>query len=168
MLSVLSVVALAASPPPLDAPVVSGMRSKKDAAVVVGVEDFATLPDAVGAKKDAAAVRAWLVDTRGLDPARVTVVEDPDGPAAKDAIAHAAKSVKRNGTLWVFWSGHGAFVDGERVLLGKGADASAPAGDAVLLDDVVALVEASRAKQAVVLLDVGFGGAGRDGEPPFA
>lgn len=167
MLHVLSAVALAASPPPLDAPVVSGMRSKKDVAVVVGVEDFATLPDAVGAKKDAAAVRSWLVDTRGLDPARVTVVEDPDGAGAKDAIAHAAKSVKRGGTLWVFWSGHGAFVDGERVLLGKGADAAAPGGDALLLDDVVAMAEGSRAKQVVVLLDVGFGGAGRDGEPLF-
>lgn len=160
-------VATAATPPSLDTPPPTGPRSKKDVAVVVAVEDYETLPDAIGAKKDAAAIGAWLATSRGVDPKRLTVVEDASAVTARSAVSRAAREVKRGGTLWIYWAGHGALVDGERVLLGKDATVEALGDAAVPLDEIVELAEDSKAKQVVFVLDAGFGGLGRDGETLF-
>jgi uncharacterized caspase-like protein len=169
MIVALVTAALAASPPSLDAPVVSGMRSKKDAGVVIGVEDYATLGDAPGVRADTAAMRDVLVSTRGIDAARVHLVDDATVATARAALARAVKDVKPKGTLWIYWAGHGTVVDGKRVLLAADvADAAAPGPGGLALSEVVALAEASKAKQVVLVLDVGFGGVGRDGEVLFA
>ncbi len=167
MLSVVLSTAFAATPPALDAPVATGMRSKKDVGVVIGVEDFETLPDAIGARADAGSVAAWLLGGRGLDPKRLTVVEDATAASARTAVRRAAKDVKRNATLWIYWSGHGAWADGQRVLLGKDATAEAPADAGVPLAELVGLAEDSKAGKVVIVVDAGFGGLGRDGEVLF-
>lgn len=159
--------ALAVAPPSFDAPAASGMRSKKDSAVVIGVEDFSRLPDAPGALKDAAAMRDYLVSTRGIDDKRVVSVNDATADSAREAITAAAKNAKRGAMLWIYWSGHGEVVEGKRMLLGADADPLAPGGAALPLDELVALAERSKAKQVLVVLDVGFGGIGRDGETLF-
>ncbi len=167
MLLVPFAAALAATPPSLETPVSSGMRSKKDVGVVIAVEDFATLPDAVGAKKDGAAIRGWLAATRGVDEKRISVLEDATAASARTAISRAAREAKRASTLWIYWAGHGAWLDGKRVLLGADADPAALGDAALQLDDVIELAEDSKAKQVVIVLDVGFGGRGRDGETLF-
>jgi hypothetical protein len=159
--------AMAVSPPTFDAPAASGMRSKKDAAVVIAVEDFGQLVDATGTLKDAAAMRDYLVVTRGIDEKRVVTVNDATAASARAAIVLAAKDVKGGATLWIYWAGHGAVVDGKRVLLGADADPAALGAAALPLDDLVAIAEKSKAKKVVVVLDVGFGGVGRDGEVLF-
>ncbi|MDP2305789.1 MAG: caspase family protein [Pseudomonadota bacterium] len=168
MIFALVTAALAASPPSFDAPAVSGMRSKKDSAVVIGVEDFTRLVDAPGALADAAAMRDYLVTTRGIDAKRVLSINDATGDSAREALTAAVKNVKRGGMLWIYWAGHGDTVDGQRVLLGADADPEAPGGGAFPLDELVALAEKSKAKQVLVVLDVGFGGVGREGERLFA
>lgn len=160
-------VATAATPPSLDAPPAGGPRAKKDVAVVVSVEDFEVLPDATGAKKDAAAMGAWLATTRGVDPKRLTVLEDSNAATARTAISRAARDVKRGGTLWIYWAGHGALVDGKRVLLAREATPDSLPQASLPLDELVSLAEGSKAKQVVVVLEAGFGGRGRDGEVLF-
>jgi uncharacterized caspase-like protein len=157
----------AAPPPSIEEAPSTGLRNKKDAALLVAAEDFTSLPDATGARKDAAALRSWLVQSRGFDPTRVLAVDDPTASAAEDALERVVRSVKRGGTLWVYWAGHGAWADGDRVLLGVDASADAPADFGIKLRDLLATLEGSKARQIVVVLDVGFGGTGRDGEPLF-
>ena len=164
----LSLIALAVAvdPPSLDTPVDTGVRARRDAALVVGNEDFAALPDATGATRGADLFADFLVHTRGVDPDHVHRVANGSTSALRAAIAATAKDVKRGGRLWVYWSGHGA-VDaaGGRVLLGAEATADDRVG--VALADVVSAANASRAKDAVALIDVGFGGEGRIGEVLF-
>lgn len=166
MLTLLCSLATAADAPSIDEPAALGMRSKKDAALVVAVEDYLTLPDAVHARRDGAAFQGWLVGSRGLDATRVTTVEDATRSSARTGLEAAVKAVKKGGTLWIYWTGHGAVVDGQRVLLGSEATPEDLGG--LSLVDVLAAAEKSKAKQVVVLLDVGFGGVGREGEPLFA
>ncbi len=158
-------VALAAPPPSIEAPVLTGERLKRDAAVLFGIEDYTVFPDALGAKADATAMRDFLVSTRGIDASRVIRVDDATAADAREALARAAKSVKRGGMLWVFWSGHGALVDDQRVLLGADAAADTLAETSLGLTELVAACEASKAARALVIVDAGFGGRGRVGEP---
>ncbi len=168
MISALALAALAATPPSLEAPAASGTRSKKDAGVVIGVADYTSLPDAASVRADAAAMHAYLLSTRGLDPKRLTSVDDATADSARAALERAAKDVKRGATLWIYWAGHGAVIDGKRVLLGADVDDSAsPGASALPLDELLAIAEGSKARQVLVVLDVGFGGVGRDGEALF-
>ena len=167
MLSVLIHLAFGATPPSLEVPVVTGMKSKRDAAAVITCEDYADLPDAPGAGVGGETMRSWLGTSRGVDPSRVFAVTDARSSSAREAVERAAKAVKKNGSLWVYWSGHGALVDGERALLGSTAVPAAPGEDALLLKDVLSIVTNSRARQITVILDAGFGGLGRDGESLF-
>ncbi|MDP2317586.1 MAG: caspase family protein [Pseudomonadota bacterium] len=147
---------------------VSGIRNKKDAGVVIGVEDFTALIDAPGTLADAAAMRAWLQSTRGLDASRIQAVDNATAATARTAVEKAAKDVKRGATLWIYWSGHGDVVEGKRMLLGADADpTAAPGANAIGLDELVEIAEKSKAKQVLIVLDVGFGGIGREGEALF-
>lgn len=166
MLLALIAAVAAAEPPSFDAPVVTAAKSKKDAAIVVSNQDYATLADATGAAADAAAFADVLLRTRGIPAERVTRAQDTRDDQLRTALAAAAHTVKKGGTLWIYWSGHGALAeDGQRVLLGVDAAADAPVG--VPLKDVLAAAETSKAKQIVVLVDAGFGGVGRAGEALF-
>ena len=165
MLILLPSWAVAATAPSIDEPAPLGMRSKKDAALVVAVEDYVTLPDAIHAHRDADAFKAWLTESRGLDDSRVTTAYDATRSSGTAAVEAAAKAVKRGGTLWIYWGGHGAVVDGQRTLLGSEASGGDLSG--VSLTDLLSVAEKSKAKQILVFLDVGFGGVGREGEPLF-
>lgn len=167
MIPALFAAAFAVTPPSLDNPVPTSLKSKRDAAVVLAVEDYATLPDAVGASAGAARMREWLAATRGVDPNRVFEVKDGSAAQAREALARAVRSVKKNGSLWVYWSGHGAVLDGERALLGVDADPADLSVAALPLTEVIALASGSKAKQITIIVDAGFGGLGRDGEQLF-
>lgn len=163
MLIALLAAAVAAEPPSLESPVATGARSKKDAALVVGNQDYATLPDAAGAAADAEAFAGAIVATRGVAPERVVRVSDGDAAAIRAALATAAKAVKKKGTLWIYWSGHGALDgNGQRTLLG--VDAAGPEGG-IPLAEVLRVAEGSHAGRVVAVVDAGFGGLGREGEP---
>lgn len=152
----LALAAFAASPPSVDDPLATKQKAKKDVALVIGVEDYAELPDAPGARLDAKAAEAFFRTTRGVKDVRR--VDDPKGDDLAAAVGDAAKAVKGGGTLWVWFSGQGGLDEkSKRVLLG--AD-----GEGVPLDDIVATAGKSKAKQALVIVDAGFGGIGRTGD----
>ncbi|MCK6573455.1 SUMF1/EgtB/PvdO family nonheme iron enzyme [Myxococcota bacterium] len=83
---------------------------KADAAVIVGVEDYAFLPDVPGAVANANAWETWLERTRKVPGERIRVLRNEQGTNSKikAALEGAAKDVQRGGTLWVVFIGHGA------------------------------------------------------------
>jgi hypothetical protein len=155
-----------AVPPPIDAPPAASGRARKDAAVIIGIEDYASLPDASGARADADAFEA-LVRARGVE--LVHRVSDASSAAARAAIGAGARDVKRKGTLWIYVAGHGAATaEGARVLLGAESEPAGPLEGALPLTDIVRIADASRAERTLVVVDASFAGRGRADEPIFA
>ena len=151
-----------AAPPNVDTPLKGAGAVRRDAAVVVSVQDYSLLPDLEGATADADAVAAWLTTTRGLN--RVGRIVDPDRAQFRKGISEATGNVRGGGRLWVYFVGHGIQGEGgKRLLLTRETAPDDVQG--VYLDDVVASALTGRAKQVLVLLDASFGGIGRGGEP---
>ncbi len=161
MLLALAALSLAA-PPDVDSPPKGTQKFRKDAAVIVSVEDYTFLPDVGGASLDGDALESWLSQTRGLE--RITRLRDPDKSAMRRGISEAARSVRGGGSLWVYFAGHGYADDqGRRVLLSKEAAPDDPSG--IVLEELVGSGTSGRAKHILVILDADFGGVGRGGEP---
>lgn len=160
-LALVAVPALA-SAPDVDSPPTTNTRSRKDSALIVSIEDYTFLADATGATKDADVLQIWLSKTRGVE--RITRATDPDKAAFKKKLDEAIKGVRKGGMLWVYFAGHGAVdAEGRRTLMTKESANDDIQG--LFLDDIRAKVVDSRAKTTLVVLDAGFGGVGRGGEP---
>jgi hypothetical protein len=156
----------AASPPSVDAAVKTGARSPTDAAVIVGNEDYAFLPDVPYARRDATAFHDWAVYTAGIPADRVAML---DQGADRDQIVRALDvAAQATGTVWVYFSGHGAVLpdSGQRVLLGNDTkpELASLASRGLPLTDVVARL-GGKPSRIVLVLDACHAGTGRAGEP---
>ncbi len=151
-----------AAPPDVDTPIPGTGKARKDAALVVSVEDYTFIPDVGGATLDGDAVAAWLGTTRGIE--RVTRLKNPDRAALRAGMSAATRSARGGGTLWVYFVGHGAVGErGQRLLLTAEAAADDVSGTPV--EDLVASASTGRARQTLFIVDADFGGVGRGGEP---
>lgn len=140
--------------------------AESDVAVVIGIEDYAFLPDVPFAERDAQAVAETLTRSMGIDRSRVTVLtQSPSREQMLRAIAEASQSAGSSGTVWVYFAGHGAAdpTSGERVLLGVDAQAerSSFASRGLSLADVTG---AAAGRDLFVILDTCFTGRGRTGD----
>ncbi|MBI5623778.1 MAG: SEL1-like repeat protein [Elusimicrobia bacterium] len=91
-----------------------------DAAVLVGIEDYAFVPDVAGAEANAKAWFDYLTETRGVPPQNVRLLTGMDATAGEimDAVLSAGAKAGRKGTLWFVFVGHGAPAkDGQDGLL---------------------------------------------------
>lgn len=162
MLMLLLAALALAGPPDVDTPLKGSGRAKKDAALMVTVEDYTLLADVSFATRDGEGVLGWLTETHGVE--RFVMVVNPDRNTLRRKVDEAARLVRRGGTLWVYFSGHGAVdADGRRLLLTREAASDDLVG--VALNDLVSDVADSRARQGVIILDTSFAGVGRLGEP---
>lgn len=151
-----------ADPPAVDSPRAGPGKSRQDAAVVIGVEDYAALPDAPGALADAKAMADFLTVTRGVQ--KVELLTNPTREQIRTGVSKAADAVRGRGQLWIYLSGQGAVSElNRRVILGS--DASAAGAEGVSIDEIVTVASDSRARQALIIVDASFGGTGRGGEP---
>ncbi len=158
--------------PDVDTAIRTGAQAPADAALVIGNEDYAFLPDVPYARADAVAFYQWLVYSRGVPTASAALL---DGRASREMIEQAAagavKKVGRGGTLWVYFSGHGAAspTDGSRLLLGDDArsEMSGFESRSVRVDALRKMAEDAGVR-AVFLLDTCYSGAGRNGETLLA
>ena len=148
-------------------PLRTGEQAPRDAAVVIGNEDYVDLPDVPFASNDAAAFKNFLLYTRGVAPERVQTLNNASPGQMRRAVERAAAHVD-GGVLWVYYAGHGAAhpVTRERVLLGRGARLDP---DPVLFEEgVVALdalkgLTASVRGEVIFIVDACYTGTGRDG-----
>lgn len=155
-----------ASFPSHDEPLRTGATAPGDAGVVIGIEDYFALPAVPYATRDAQAFHDLLVYTLGVPPAKIQrVTKDASKERIQEALTDAAASVAPDGTLWVYFAGHGAAspATGERVLLGIDTMASAASFEAraMSLSDVQRHTES--AGRRVMVVDACFAGRGRSG-----
>lgn len=120
-----------------------------DVAVIVALEDYASLPDRPGAHAVAAAWYAYFRDARGLPTHRVRLLRDAEATAPRiDRAIAAARRTRHVDTLWLIVVGHLASRDpgayGELRLVDGTPYPLAPA---------VARVAHGRHPAAVVVLD---------------
>lgn len=158
--------ASAADLPDLDEPLRTGASAPADAAVVVGIADYLFLPDVPFADRDAALVRDWLVSTRGVPPERVRVLTAGAREQILGAVEAAGRDAGPDGTVWLYFAGHGVASPGtgRRLLLGDDTRRAPEAFDArgVELDALSDLAAAGGA-DVVTWIDTCFNGTGRDG-----
>ena len=168
--------------PSVDKAIETGAKANKDAALIIGNQSYQDLPDAPYSRNDAAAVYEHLRYTRGLGSYRLRTLNDATIKDIEKGVRRVRGRVRRNGTLWIYFSGHLATTpDGRRVLLGtEQANEEGLLGQqGYPLDDLVAYLAKGRQRQAIVVLDGSFGRQGRDGSylvigrdeiqvPPFA
>lgn len=155
--------------PDLSRPAAKQGGGKYDAAVIVGVEDYAHVADIPGATDNARDWYRYLVKTRGIPTKRVTLLLDADATREEMHVAAetAAREVGKKGSLWFVFVGHGAASsDGEDALLiGFDAQQRARSIEARSLRraKLLAALESSKAKHVNVLLDACFSGREQSG-----
>ncbi len=156
--------------PDLSVPAVETGGGEKDAAVVVGVENYAFVAKVPGARRNAQDWQAYLTGTLRVPAEKVTLLRDNEATLEKlrKYAAKAAAEVSPGGTLWFVFIGHGApSKDGKDGLL-IGADAQQDADDLYARSLSRAELLKSLAKGAqsktVVLIDACFSGRSPSGE----
>jgi outer membrane protein OmpA-like peptidoglycan-associated protein len=154
-----------AAPQDVDSPLRTN-ASSPDAAVVIGIEDYAFLPDVPFAEADAAAMANFFVYTRGIKSDRVTRLYGSTRANREkilSSVQRAADAVGPGGTVWVSYSGHGAASksDGKRMIVGIDAvpDESFDARS-VPLDEIE---QAAGSAHVIFLVDACYSGVGRGG-----
>lgn len=149
-----------------EGPVVGG--GKKDAAVIVGVEDYLFVPDVPGAASNALAWSRYLNHSRGVPLGKITLLTNKDATKEKISFAmeQAQKDVGRGGTVWFVFIGHGAPSQDGRDGLLVGADSDQDPNSiyarSVSRDSILKSLEKGRHDHAYVILDTCF--SGRDSQ----
>lgn len=170
MLALAAALALAAGLPSVDDPVRTGHASREDAAVIIGLEDYAFIADVPFASRDAQAMYNLLLYTRGVPAERIHLLQGGGREQIIAAVRSAGTEVGPGGVVWVYFAGHGAaaIADGRRLLLGDDvrADPGSFEARAIPVDEVEALAGAGGG-EVMMVLDTCYAGAGRNGEELF-
>ena len=156
--------------PDLAEPAAAVGGGNSDAAIVVGIEDYALVADIAGARHNALDWYDYLTHTRLIPTERVQLLVDEDATREEflSAVERAADRVGSAGTLWFIFVGHGAPApDGQDGLL-VGFDAQQKVlsleARSVRQSEVLKLLEASEAAEIRILLDACFSGRTSHGE----
>ncbi len=153
-----------ATPRTLD-PEKSADHARKDAAVVIAVEDYASIPDATDAKADADAFAGFLTGNADVPAGNVLRLDNPSAAEIRSALVTLKGRVRKNGTIWLYFAGHGGIdAEGARVVLPADVAPEFASVTGVPLTDLAAAGQGSKAARAIVVVDAGFGGIGRNGE----
>jgi len=152
--------------PGLDAPVRGSSPAPADAAVIVGVEDYAFIDDVPYASADAQAVYDLLLYTRGIPPQNLHLLQGASREQVVNHLEQAVGQVGPGGRLWFYFAGHGAAStqDGQRMLLGDDVrpDPSVFDSRGLRLDEITS---ALRDVESLLILDTCYAGASRGGGP---
>jgi len=156
-----------AGPPSIDEPLRLRAQATGDAAVVIGIEDYAFIPDVPFAKRDAKAVYDFLLYTRGVPSSRIRLLNQaPSREKILEAVDAAAALVGPHGTLWVTFAGHGAASPevGERMLLGVDvqAELSSFSARSISVPELRKRASANGGR-VLLILDTCYTGQGRSG-----
>ncbi len=151
-------------------PAATAGDGSKDAALVIGIEDYSKVDAVQGARSNANDWYMWLARSRRVPLSRLHRLTDSQAVDHKirSELALAVSEVQPGGTLWVVFIGHGApSKDGQDGLL-VGADADRSADGiyqrSVSRSEMLAAVSGGRQGQTVLVLDACFSGQGQTGD----
>lgn len=162
-----------AAPPPSPAPSLASASPQRSAyALVIGIERYRDLPSPGGARADAEAFAAVARQTLGIPDANIHVLLD-DRATRGDLMKSfewLKTNVPPNGRVYFFYSGHGApDPKGASFLVPYDGDPKYLATTALAMNDVMAGLSATKAREVVALVDSCFSGSGgRSVLPPGA
>lgn len=148
---------------------VDAQATQRDAAVIVGIEDYGFVDDIPGAQINAADWFRFLTTTVGIPASRVHLLTNYE--ATKDEIerhvAQASAEAQSGGRVWFVFIGHGVPAAGGAGawLVGYDAQRTPQSVEArsVAQSQIVATLETSAA-QPIVLLDACFNGKTSSGD----
>lgn len=141
----------------------------RDAALIVGIEQYADLPAIPGAVANAEDWYAYLVRVRGVPASNVVILRNKE--ATQERIlrhsAAAAGLVRPKGTLWVVFIGHGAPAPDGRGGMLVGYDAQQEADSlfarSVTQEGLEKIVTSESGSRTVLVIDACFSGRAGDG-----
>jgi hypothetical protein len=142
-----------------------------DAALLIAVENYATLPAVPGARQNFRDWYTFLTQTRGIPVGRVRVLTDHEGTREKmEALTRAAsQDVEPGGTLWFVFIGHGAPArDGHGgILVGFDAqrDPESLYARSAAQNALLSTLGSGRQARTVAVIDACFSGRGTEGKP---
>lgn len=152
--------------PSIDGRLSTGRKAKNESAVVIGLEDYAFVPDVPYARRDADAFYNFLLYTRGIPRDKITTITSGSVEHIRKAVQESGESVTSGGTVWVYFAGHGAASPSSRqqVVLGDDVRPDDVSFDArsVPVADIQRLASAGGGN-AMLVVDACFSGIGRDG-----
>jgi hypothetical protein len=147
----------------IDAPSPRGAGRTLDYALVVGIEDYESLPKAAYGLRDARTVRRHL-EALGVPPGHITLLEGPAAAGAKlrDALRRLPRGVTRDSTVFVYYAGLGTPdpVTGDPYLVPWDAEPLFLTASAYPLKELYAELAGLKARRVFVALDTCFSGAG--------
>ncbi len=150
--------------PDLSQPPQAAGGGEKDAAVVVGVEKYASRDELPGARQNAQDWQSYFIGSLKIPSDRVAFLADSDASAARirQAAAGAAAQAQSGGTLWFVFIGHGAPSQDGRGALLVGADVARSTGSlyagGLARGELVSMLNRGRQARTVVLLDSDYSG----------
>jgi len=156
--------------PDLSKPASEVGGGKRDAAVIVGVEKYAHVAQVPNAADNASDWYGYLAKTRQVPLENLTLMLDADATVEemRRSAQEAAKRVKKGGTLWFVFVGHGAPAKNGKDGLLVGFDAQQKARSiesrSLPRSELLATLADSKAKNIQVLIDACFSGRSGDGE----
>ena len=142
----------------------------KDAALVVGIEDYAFVGDIRGARQNAEDWWSYFRKSRGIPRDGARILRDQEGTREKilREAKEVASKIKDGGTLWFIFIGHGvASGDGEEgMLVGADAQGEADSLDArsIRQSELEGIFRHSKASKVMMVIDSCFSGRTPDGK----
>jgi uncharacterized caspase-like protein len=148
----------------IDAPARRGAERPDDFALVIGIEEYQSVPKADYGARDAKTVRRHL-EALGFPPRNIISLTGPEATGSKlrgYLEEWLPLNVKANSTLFVYYSGHGApdIKTGDAYLVPWDGDPKFLKSTALPLTKLYSDLAKTKAKRVIVALDACFSGAG--------
>ncbi len=124
-------------------------------ALVVGVSNYQHLPALPSPAQNALAV-AEILKERG---ANVTVLIDPTRDQLYGEISKTAELSESSDQVWFYYSGHGAVLDGDAVLIPTDGDPANLLESTISTATLGSKLKNIRGEQGIIILDASFAGA---------
>ena len=154
-------------PPPLNAANLRPQPKKNAVAIIIGIQDYQSVPPAEFAKDDALVFYDYALRL-GIKPEDIHMLLDSkaDLPSVVKAFKNWLPSrVKKDMTdIYVFYSGHGLTDEGKMYLLPYGVDKDLLDRTAIAQKDVVKLLQDARPKSVTMFIDSCYSGQTRGNE----
>lgn len=154
-------------PPPLNAANLRPQLRRNAVAIIIGIQDYQSVPQAEFAKDDALVFYDYALRL-GIKPEDIHMLLDSraDLPAVYKAFQNWLPSrVKKDLTdVYVFYSGHGLTDDGKMYLLPYGVDKDLLGLTAIPQKNLVKLLQDARPKSVTMFIDSCYSGQTRGNE----
>ena len=138
--------------------------NKSDAIIVIGNEAYYSLRS-IFSERDALLFEQYGKHTLYLSSWKQESLINTDTKNIRKNISKYSKRVRRNGTLWIYYSGHGYTNKyGDRAIVGIDATTSTLEENSISLNEIIEMArEKKRVSRVVIVADCGFGNIGKDG-----